>query len=357
MKSTKGITLIALIITIIVLLILAGVALAALTGQGNIIVDAENAVGKYNNSVIEEQELLNEIEKYFNNYLEGGSQDNPPQEGITSEEIANNPNLYYGEEVDYTPTNGLSVGWKIFYADEENIYLIADDYVPNTYAPNAENGSQVNKGNTDYKIGFFDIISKNTYDVTDIQQEDERVKKWISYININFSVTHRAIDAIAYLLDTSIWTEFKDENNKAEYVVGGPTLEIFIESYNDTHETYLNCEMTDSDSSDPGYHVKWSTESSYDYFRRELAGLDKSESLYINDSTNVNADGYWLASPSGYSYYGYDYTMFCVDYNGCLVSVDIGPYYHDEDYGFRPVVCLKSGTQLIEQTNGKYAIQ
>ena len=75
-KNKNGITLIALIITIIVLLILAGVALATLTGQGNIIGNAENAVGKYNNSVAGEQQLLNEIEKYFQNYLEGG---NPPE--------------------------------------------------------------------------------------------------------------------------------------------------------------------------------------------------------------------------------------------------------------------------------------
>ena len=60
------------------LLILAGVALATLTGQGNIIENAENAVGKYNNSVASEQQLLNEIEKYFQNYLEGGDKGNPP---------------------------------------------------------------------------------------------------------------------------------------------------------------------------------------------------------------------------------------------------------------------------------------
>ena len=60
------------------LLILAGVALATLTGQGNIIGNAENAVGKYNNSVAGEQQFLNEIEKYFQNYLEGGNEGNPP---------------------------------------------------------------------------------------------------------------------------------------------------------------------------------------------------------------------------------------------------------------------------------------
>ena len=63
--SKSGITLIALVITIIILLILAGVALATLTGQGNIIKNAEDAVGKYNNSVNGEQWLLNEIEIFL----------------------------------------------------------------------------------------------------------------------------------------------------------------------------------------------------------------------------------------------------------------------------------------------------
>ena len=43
----------------------------------------------------------------------------------TDTEKANN---YYGKLVNYTSANGVT-GWKIFYADTNNIYLIADDYV------------------------------------------------------------------------------------------------------------------------------------------------------------------------------------------------------------------------------------
>ena len=43
MKKDKGITLIALIVTIIVLLILAGVSIAMLTGQNGILTQAQNA--------------------------------------------------------------------------------------------------------------------------------------------------------------------------------------------------------------------------------------------------------------------------------------------------------------------------
>ena len=51
----KGITLIALVITIIVLLILAGVALSALTGDSGILINAENAKDKTNYANAKEQ--------------------------------------------------------------------------------------------------------------------------------------------------------------------------------------------------------------------------------------------------------------------------------------------------------------
>ena len=122
------------------LLILAGVALATLTGQGNIIENSENAVGKYNNSVASEQQLLNEIEKYFQNYLEvGNTETTEPTEPeiVESSDIANNPEEHFGGYVtNYTtPSGDPNVKWRIFYADESNIYLIADDYISYTYAP------------------------------------------------------------------------------------------------------------------------------------------------------------------------------------------------------------------------------
>ena len=67
LEKRNGITLIALVITIIVMLILAGVTISALIGQGNIIENSKDAVGKYNNRVIEEQEILNEVIEYINN--------------------------------------------------------------------------------------------------------------------------------------------------------------------------------------------------------------------------------------------------------------------------------------------------
>lgn len=70
LKSSKGITLVALVITIIVLLILAGVTLSIVM-NGNIIGQAQNAVNTYDDQSKNESEKLNwlsdEFQKYINN--------------------------------------------------------------------------------------------------------------------------------------------------------------------------------------------------------------------------------------------------------------------------------------------------
>ena len=69
--TQKGITLVALIITIVILLILAAVAIDAIQNE-NILSHAKNAATKYNQAVQNEQERLDEYLNYLNNNL-GGS--------------------------------------------------------------------------------------------------------------------------------------------------------------------------------------------------------------------------------------------------------------------------------------------
>ena len=66
MKNQKGITLIALVITIIVLIILAGVAINLTLGDNGILKYAEFARTKYQNSVEKEANELAKIESYIN---------------------------------------------------------------------------------------------------------------------------------------------------------------------------------------------------------------------------------------------------------------------------------------------------
>jgi Tfp pilus assembly protein PilE len=66
-KSNKGITLVALVITIIVLLILAGISISALTNTG-IFQKAKDAQKVSENVEKEQRETLGEYEKELNKY-------------------------------------------------------------------------------------------------------------------------------------------------------------------------------------------------------------------------------------------------------------------------------------------------
>ena len=66
-KQAKGITLIALVITIIVLLILAGVTISMLTGENGILKQATNAKNATDKSEFEEQVSLAVIAAKTNN--------------------------------------------------------------------------------------------------------------------------------------------------------------------------------------------------------------------------------------------------------------------------------------------------
>ena len=69
LKADKGITLVALIITIIVLLILAGVSISMVLGDNGLINKAQNSVNTYDNSAVKENTMLNSIENKFEQYL------------------------------------------------------------------------------------------------------------------------------------------------------------------------------------------------------------------------------------------------------------------------------------------------
>ncbi len=63
----KGITLIALVITIIILLILAGVTINTALGQHGLFQRARTTVEKYKESELDESEKLAELDKFIDN--------------------------------------------------------------------------------------------------------------------------------------------------------------------------------------------------------------------------------------------------------------------------------------------------
>ena len=103
-RITSGITLIALVVTIVVLLILAGITISLVFSENGIIAKAQEAANKTKEATINEQAQMNEIADYMENMLNGigGSGTTPekpklPSDGSYSESKGvNTPNLGEG---------------------------------------------------------------------------------------------------------------------------------------------------------------------------------------------------------------------------------------------------------------------
>ena len=69
-KKEKGITLIALVVTIIVLLILAGVAISLTIGSNGILTRSQNAVDRYQDAAGAENTQMKTFENEFDNVVQ-----------------------------------------------------------------------------------------------------------------------------------------------------------------------------------------------------------------------------------------------------------------------------------------------
>ena len=352
LKNTKGITLVALVITIIILLILAGISISALTNTG-IFGKAKDAKQKSDEAALDQNTKLDEYESEINAYLPGQNNGGGGQgSGINANTIASatdteKANNYYGKSVNYTSANGVT-GWKIFYADTNNIYLIADDYVDVAKLPRGTDKSGNSVGNapanTDSsykKAAPLNNIMK-AYSTGAARITTDTIK------NLNSSFFARSdastntndnMKAVAYMLDTTAWSTFKDSNGKADYVIGGPTLEMLFKSYNQKHPG-KNYEA--KATSAIGYQLRVNEGTWKDYTDSSSDYLDSSDSLYVLPSSK-GASAMWVASPSAYTA-----SVMYVYCSGYVSTSD----YDANDRGFRPLVCLKSNVQLLESGDG-----
>ena len=214
------------------------------------------------------------------------------KKGDTAAVVAQNPTAYYGKEVEnygviYDNTAEATNKWRIFYADENNIYLIADDYIHEDYAPDA--GSyQIDVSETSYQL-LMDNVYQNYTGAASI---DSTIgNKWLSaYYPNNKTSTNRNIRKVAYMLDKNIWNPIY-KNEYAEYAIGGLTLEMYCASYKDTHPS----KYIEYTANSTGYQVRWNGGS----YELDVSGVPQDEynSIYIK-SDKSKASAMWLASPS-----------------------------------------------------------
>ena len=360
LKESKGITLIALVITIIVLLILAGVTIATLTGDNGILTQAGNAkdktteaesiervqvevAGSYGlDGTIDKDQLNKNLgniaglkigESNFGgenivkelpatvtlNGYDIGIDANGGVEKIPEiiAKIRANPQAYYGKEVTNYNANGKT--YRIFYVDKDNdfkdgyntIYLKADfsgnvtcstSYDANQTLIKKMNPLWATKGNT---------VKAET---TTISNENEQAAAW--------------------LCDPSKWTAYCD-TDKANYAIGGPSVEMYVKSYNQTHgDDALGCQYQTNDAPGYGYKVNGTIQDGGGYTNEDTLDYSMTyKSMYCGKNGNKTGS-WWLASPAA-----------SLSYRVCFVQglhANLTSIIYSTNLWVSPLVSLKS---------------
>lgn len=251
----------------------------------------------------------------------------------------------YGDYVDYSiDLNGdgnTTNDWRIFFEDNENIYLISANYVPNSWLDETIMTKSSKVECTTYGANIDSTKFLNT-----------SIDK--SIIN-KFMLTEAedtgniAYDATTSLLSSTYWDQFVD-TNVAENAVGAPTIEMFAKSWNQKYNgiddyTEIICEWNNKKD---GYQL---SDTPGEEFHLQLEGYN-SAPLYFPSHTGDSCDSYWIASPSireiGES--GEDVLGVCVlgiKNDGMITAEGIT----SGKTSIRPVVCLKSGLKGTSEVN------
>ena len=263
----------------------------------------------------------------------------------SAEEVANNPGEYYGKTVTNYSANGVS-DWKIFHSDGINIYLISSDYIPVDKIPATKGGNILVNTNSAHPkaVSLTPAINDSNYsDGSESISSDNPARKWLKSYLDNYSSSNENMRAVAYMLDTDVWNVYKAD--KAEYAIGGPTVEMLMESYSKKNNVNYQAKAANSN----GYYI--SKDGGINWGSYCFGMFSIYETLYVIPKyKSSDAVASWIASPSFLS-------------NGHLLNVFRdgnvnSDYRYDYDsIGFRPVVCLKSEISITNNEDGSVTLK
>ncbi len=263
---------------------------------------------------------------------------------ISPKEVADNASEYYGKNVTNYTANGVS-DWEIFHSDGTNIYLISSGYLPIDKIPATKGGNTLVNENSSYPkaASLTPAVNDSNYSSGSASiSNDNPARKWLKSYLDSYSSSNNNMRAVAYMLDTDVWNVYKAD--KAKYAIGGPTVEMLMESYSKKMGVDYQAKATSA----YGYQISKDGGANWAYNYSGMLSI--SETLYVLPSYSTSgANAMWLASPSAYS-------SSCVVYVNYRGSVDCSDYYNGGN-GFRPVVSLKSGISVTKNDDGSVTLK
>lgn len=156
---------------------------------------------------------------------------------------------------------------------------------------------------------------ERTYTTEDISNES---KSGNLYENIRI---------ISWLTDTSEdgeWSKYKTDY--ANWAIGGPTIEMFVKSYNAMHENKIELKVQESAY---GYEIKLQDSNEKTKFNTYIGNLSIIQSA--DASIYANSGYWWLASPSA----NYSDSLIVSFNNGNINSGS-----NANKFGIRPIVSV-----------------
>ncbi len=228
-----------------------------------------------------------------------------------------NVSTYYGREVNYTANDSDTAVWRLFYVDFEGkygekntIYLKADPY------------STVEFNEKKFK----------TYESSDLTIMKKMNQDWAEK---DGTVDHIYERFVSYLCDTQNWKNFA--NDDANYAIGAPSVEMYIDSYNQSFGTNYAYYYADRgymySYADGGYMYSTDGGENWKYTTGSVSLLTEKNNLYAK-----RWNDYWLASVSARG-------GICKIENG-NESVHLGLNWATNSGYVCPVVSLKSGVTI-----------
>lgn len=354
-NKQKGITLIALVITIIILLILAGISIVALTNTG-LFESAQQAKQETENAQTEENETLNEYEQWLENYTGSSS------ESETTETLASK--VQPGDYVSYTPdeagtTEILSelsaysgntdstkntestltqenLNWRVLDVVDGKVRLISE--VPTTSTVALEGYKGYNNAVYLLDRTCRTLYNNSTYtdNVQNLKIEDiEKYMETTDYSTINssygttFSPTHKYYPSI-----------FAQEAEQTVNEITG-TLGL-SEQTAPINQTTAN--------------TATSMTVKYTYWNKSMEKRDFTNQIYYNLFINngSNYSTYWMSSRCVAAISDSAYFSVCRVYSGRVSAYNL--YYSNDTpsynaFALRPVITLKSNI-LVKSGSG-----
>ena len=356
-NEKKGITLIALVMTIVILLILAGISIATLSGDNGLFTSAKEAKRKTINAQNEENKILSEyLEEIDKNLAEGEEKegdnllinkvkvgdyikytpDTASTESINS--MITELGTYSGsaDNTTSTLTQETGLNWRVLDVKDGQVRLISELPTTSTITLRGYNGYN-------NAVYLLDKTCKTLYNsslasnVQNVKIEDVQNKMKITDFSTIVSDYGKTFE-LSYKCYPSILAQEKGQlGNGTEGKLGlSEQTEIINQTETNRADpltvkyTYWNKSMTNTDFKDAKYYE-----------------------LFINNGSDYSP--YWMSSRSVYSNsYG---AQFGLRYwwLSDVLSYNLYNSYGDSyphTFAFRPIITLNSNVQIDTENSG-----